>query len=327
MQDTIKPKVFAGNDTIIQQKDTALTIKAQAESLAVAAPARRIFIPEITNTDTISVCTRGVIADVTFHDSLSFIRNPRPENTGMFPYTFILRSREAKLDYSRSLKEGRQLPQPEYQSDWIVPVLLFAALLLAVVRTFPGGFFRSIIRFLLMRGIGESASRDTGILFQWRSTLFNLASFISVSLFGYLALKHFGIEIPGINGFSAWFLCLLTVISGISLRHIICNITGNISGQEEIFREYLVSVYQSYRSAGIFYLLLLLLILYTKYTSPQLFFFTGFFAAGLLYLLRISRLFMIFMIRHVSIFYWILYLCALEILPVVIIVKYITGLV
>ena len=45
-----------------------------------------------------------------------------------------------------------------------------------------------------------------------------------------------------------------------------------------------------------------------------------------LYLIRIARLFIIFINKGISLFYLILYLCALEFLPVVICLKYISGL-
>ncbi len=53
----------------------------------------------------------------------------------------------------------------------------------------------------------------------------------------------------------------------------------------------------------------------------------GIIVLGILYLIRVLRLFVIFINRNISILYLILYLCALEILPILISVKYISGLV
>jgi len=79
--------------------------------------------------------------------------------------------------------------------------------------------------------------------------------------------------------------------------------------------------------AGFLTFLVALLILYTTLFPAKVYFSIGFYAIGILYAARVLRLFLIFINRHVSIFYLILYLCALEILPVVILVKYVTGLV
>jgi len=42
--------------------------------------------------------------------------------------------------------------------------------------------------------------------------------------------------------------------------------------------------------------------------------------------MRIIKLFSIFLNRNISILYLILYLCALELLPVVVLIKYFAGL-
>jgi hypothetical protein len=191
----------------------------------------------------------------------------------------------------------------------------------------PGNAFRNMFRFLFMRGINENASRDTGSLFQWQSTLMNLSAFISVSLFCYLILRHFDISIAGVSNPLIWLICFGSVITAVTLRHFVCNITGNASDQQEIFREYIVGIYQTYRFGGIVFMLLSILILYTAAVPVHVWLIVGTAVAGLLYLLRVIRLLLIFLTRHVSILYLILYLCALEILPVVILVKYVTGLV
>jgi len=178
-----------------------------------------------------------------------------------------------------------------------------------------------------MRGINENASRDTGALFQWQSTLMNLSAFISISLFCYLMLRQYDISLPGVSRSVTWLLCFGTVISAVTLRHFVCNITGKISDETEIFREYIIGIYQVYRFGGMIFMLLAIMILYTVAIPVKLWFTAGTVIAGMLYLLRVTRLFLIFITRHVSILYLILYLCALEILPVVILVKYVTGLV
>jgi hypothetical protein len=278
-----------------------------------------------------TTCTRGVIADVTFYDSTNFVTSLDKKVADNFPFAFIERnhelSRAKRENIFKTLKTGDSIPLPAYQSDWIVPVIVFALFLFAIVRTIPGSFFRNMIRFMLMRGINENSSRDTGVIFQWQATLLNFASYILISMFGYLSMKHYGITIEGVGGFLTWLICFGIVATAITSRHFICNITGNISGQREIFREYLVGVYHFYRIAGIIFTALVLLVLYTIFLSPNVYFIAGFIVAGLLYALRVFRLLLIFITRRVSIFYLILYLCALEILPVVIIVKYITGLV
>lgn len=332
MQDTIRQKILFGNDTLNQLQDTTpLQVKVQPESLK-AIPVLRQYspAPQII-TDTTTLCSRNPVADVTFYDSASFVYRLEPAIADKFAFTFTEINREKYLKEKevlvKTLKDGDYLPPRPYNADWMIPVLLFSAFLFALVSTIPGNFFNSMIRFLTMRGVNENSSRDTGVLFQWQSTILNLASFLTISLFGYLLLKNYGVEIEGIGGFLTWAICFGVVIAAITLRHIICNITGNVSSEQETFMEYMVGIYHTYRAAGILFLLISMLVLYTTFLPAGFWFSIGIFLATVLYIIRIIRLFLIFMIRHVSILYLILYLCALEILPVVIIVKYVTGLV
>ena len=328
MQDTTRQKILTGIDSLhgLQVKSSA-----KPDTVKITMVNHKPAFPKNQITDTISDCSRNIVADIIFSDSTSFIRNSRTAEREAFPFLFVSRSRElAEKKHEilvKSLREGTSFPADQFKADWIVPLILFSVFLLAAVRAVPGNFFRNIFRFLFMRGINENGSRDTGALYQWQSTLLNLSAFSSISLFCYLLLSHYNLSIPGVNGVVTWLICFAAVSMAVTLRHIVCNITGNISDEPEIFKEYIIGIYQGYRAAGMVFLLLSILILYAVSVPPNGFFITGFAITGLIYLLRVIRLSLIFITRHVSILYLILYLCALEILPVVILVKYVTGLV
>jgi hypothetical protein len=332
MQDTVRQNIFSGKDTLKQLQDsTPQQLKQPSESLKFIPGVRKYLSPAQISPDTTTVCIRNPVADVTYYDSTSFVYRLDPAIADKFVFTFSEINRDKYLKNKevliKTLKEGDWRPPRPYNADWMILVLLFAAFLFALIRTIPGNFFNSMIRFLTMRGVNENSSRDTGVLFQWQATIFNLASFITISLFGYLLLKHYEVSVEGIGGFVAWLICFGVVTVSITLRHIICIITGNFSNEQETFIEYMTGIYHTYRAGGIIFLLVNLLLLYTTFLPPGVWFSTGIIIAAILYIIRIIRLFLIFMTRHVSILYLILYLCALEILPVVIIVKYVTGLV
>jgi len=112
----------------------------------------------------------------------------------------------------------------------------------------------------------------------------------------------------------------------VTLRHALCLIIGNISDAKEVFNEYLIGIYQSYRYGSLILFVVIILLSYTTFLSVKVYFICGIFTLIILYLIRVIRLFIIFINRNISIFYLILYLCALEILPVVVLFKYFTGL-
>ena len=280
--------------------------------------------------DTTSVCARNAISDVTFYDSLNIITRIKEAELNRFPFIFTENNRNRE-DAARSvltshLKEGKNLPGRPFHEDWIILIVLVAAFLYSSIRTFSKNFLPEVIRFFSFRGIGDPVSGDIDGVYHWQSTLVNLISFFNIALFLYCAASYYDFIPAGISGILFWAIAFILVAFLITIRHIVCSLAGSISGQKQIFNEYLVTVYQSYRYAALILFVLVILLSYTEIFSAPMIFIIGLISFSALYLMRIIRLLLIFIKRSVSISYLILYLCALEFLPVLVTVKYFTGL-
>ncbi len=281
--------------------------------------------------DTTSVCPRNKVSDITFFDSANFILEQRVISSDNFPFIFTAKTRQMKdramAEISHHLREGKDLPLKPLHEDWITGIILLSAFLFALVRALSKNMVPRLTRFFLFRGINDTASRDVAGIFHWQSTILNLISFLIISLFLYSSAVWYGALPEGFHGITFWLLLTGVIISAVTIRHIVSFSVGFVSGQSEVFREYLHGVYQSYQYSAIFLFVLIFLISYTVFFPADAGFITGAAIFGIMYLFRILRLFIIFLNRNISIFYLILYLCALEILPVLISVKYLTGLI
>jgi Domain of unknown function (DUF4271) len=299
----------------------SITVRKKEIRKAVQAP---VFA------DTVSVSARSHISDITFYDSANIITRISKDQLNKFPFLFIEKNRrretEFKASLARSLREGEKMPQKLFHGDWIVFLVIIAAFFYASLPVYSRKLFPGATRFFLFRGIGEPESRETSELFHWQSTLFNLITFFNLALFVYCAAVNAGLTISGISGFALWLVALGAVIAVITLRHIACIITGWISGQREIFNEYVITIYQTYRYIAFASFVLAVLLVYTMIFPPKILFLTGYVLFAVLYLMRMLRLLLIFLKRNVSLLYFILYLCALEFLPVALAIKYLTGL-
>ncbi|MBK7132114.1 MAG: DUF4271 domain-containing protein [Bacteroidales bacterium] len=289
-----------------------------------------ISYPDI-QPDTINLCRPNPVANVTFYDSANVITTITTDNVKGFPLVFIEKNKkseaEAKAALVKHLRSGEELPRKTIDEDWLILVILLGAFLYSLLRNTSKNLLPELSRFFLFRGINDPGSRDIGGIFHWQSTILNLVSFLSISMFAYCIADIRDIIPSGITGILVWLILTGVIILAITLRHITCYITGNISGKREEFHEYLVGIYQSYRYGGVIIFIIVILLLYTSIFPAEVYIFSGIFILGLMYLVRILRLLIIFIKRNISIFYLILYLCALEILPVVISVKYFAGLV
>jgi hypothetical protein len=281
--------------------------------------------------DTLSVCSRNAISDVTFYDSTNIVTRIRERELTRFPFVFIENNKAhreaARLSLEKHLREGKELPMRPFHEDWIVLIVLAAAFLYSSIRTFSKNFLPALIRFFAFRGVGEAVSSDVSEIFTWGSTAVNLISFFNISLFIYCAASYYNFVTPATGGILYWLISFGLISVIITVRHLICFITGKISGLDTVFNEYIITVYQSYRYSALVLLLLVILISYTDLFAPGKLFIVGMASFSVLYLIRLTRLLLIFMKKNISVLYLILYLCALEFLPVLIAVKYFTGLI
>jgi hypothetical protein len=280
--------------------------------------------------DTITVSGRSHISDITFHDSANIITRISRDHINGFPFQFIEKNitREAEFRSSlvKHLKDGDEVVVRPFHNDWIIFIILIAAFFYASIRTFSGKLLPQVIRFFLFKGVGEPESRDTGELFHWQSTIINFISFTNIALFVYCAAYYYNAIPESISGTVAWLIALGIIILAVTIRHILCFISGRISGEQEVFNEYAVTFYQSYRHLAFIVFIIVILLSYTEFFSIKGLILTGCATFVLLYVIRVIRLFLIFIKRNVSILYLILYLCALEFLPVAVILKYVAGL-
>jgi hypothetical protein len=325
-QDSVRLK----SDTSAQQLQIPADTFKRVDTVQVkkvTIPAREKIFENIDNT---VLCKRNYISDVTFHDTANIITRIDKTIINGFPALFIeknkLQESEARELRIAGLKEGNKLPVHLFHDDWIIIVLLSAAFLYSSIRTFSKRLFPDVIKFFLFRGIGDPSAMETRGLFQLQSTLTNLISFFNIALFAYCAALYFDFISFGISRFMVWLIAFGIIVIAVTLRHIICFILGRASGEKEAFDEYLLTIYQSYRFTAIILFILVILLVYSSFLPTKLLILTGFIAIAIFYSMRIIRLFMIFIKRNISILYLILYLCALEFLPVVISVKYFTGL-
>jgi len=331
-QDTVSHKIVTYEDTTRIKHDSVshvISVVPKDSLKHKTTIYHQITLPGYT--DTISVCTRNSVADITFYDFNSFIRRIGYGSYKQFPFIFTEKVRQQQTEQRalliKHLNQGADLPPQPLHPDWMILIILVAALLYSLVLKTSHNLSNGFVRFFLFRGINDTVSRDIGGLFHWQSTILNLISFLIIGLFGYCAVSFYELIPTGFKGIIIWLIVLGIISSAVTLRHITCIITGATSGEQEVFQKYLLSIYQSYRFGALFLFVITILMSYTRILPVRDFVEAGIIVLGFMYLVRVIRLLIIFLNRNISIFYLILYLCALEILPVLIVVKYFTGLV
>jgi len=335
IQDTVRPQINIRidadrllPDSVFRKLDKVpehIRISDSLSKIRPFATRQKVLI-----TDTTSVCTRNSIADFTFYDASGFFRNIARTQPVFYPLTETgITTGTYTEQPSRipgNLRDGSLIPSKPLHHDWLISVIFLCAYLWVIVRSVNRNFYTEITRFFMFRGVSESSSRDTGAIFTWQSTIFNFVTFTVMALFFYTYAELSGL-IPGnISSFAFMLICLGTIITAVTMRHFLCLAAGSLSDRQEVFDEYLVTVYNSYRFVSVLLLVIVILLAYTFVFPQNLLLGAGIALLAVFYLFRIFRLFLIFIKRNISVLYLILYLCALEILPVLILIRYFSQL-
>ncbi len=208
--------------------------------------------------------------------------------------------------------------------DWFFYPLLVLLVLAGVIRTFFANHITILFRSSLFFFISNKLKRErTGI---WDRAFIILDSifFISMPLLVVLTLNYFGIWLE-YSMFSVMALTFTALLGFRILRYLFLKFLGFLTNQTEAFNTLRFNQLVYARTTGITFVPLLILFAYTDDTFQEIIFYILIATASFYLIFSIIRTFQVFIFKGFSIFYLILYLCALEIIPILIIYKEIFG--
>jgi hypothetical protein len=206
---------------------------------------------------------------------------------------------------------------------WGAAILFFSFTLIVILRVFD---YRKLM--LLFNGFVRASSVSA----MYREE-YSLTSRISVLLlFNYLLIfplfiwqvaGYFGMIREGLGGFVtiSGLLLLIYFVKIITTR-----ILGNIFEVKEASAEYVYNILLFNKTIGLVLFPVCLLLAYARQIPPEILIWTGIGALCLILIYRLLRIVLIGISNSsVSFFYIILYLCTLEIIPFVVILKVFVG--
>ncbi len=203
--------------------------------------------------------------------------------------------------------------------DWLIGVLLISFLLFASVRL----IFNKYLSQLIQSTINYSTFTRT-----FRERYFNLfhASFrldlvfsLIMGLFGYQILRNFKINLGASKSYYTYLICLGIVVGYFISKKIIYYIIGILTESKPEVQEYLFSITVFNRVLGLFLMPVTATIAFVPLTQVEPILYAGTAIVGIFYLMSLFRGGKIFLKKHFSISYLILYLCTLEFLPIILI--------
>ncbi|MFC2086907.1 DUF4271 domain-containing protein [Bacteroidota bacterium] len=202
-------------------------------------------------------------------------------------------------------------------SDLYLGLFLFSLILLVYVRLLYYKYLKAVFRSLFNFNLANSLFYDKNILLRRTSFVLNLVYYLNIGILLFFIIQYFELNIPVKSNFILLILSMSIAVILFFLKSLINWIVAGIFKIKEYVNEYIYNISLYNKSLGVLILPIIILI---TYLEPELFSYLlilGISLIILFYVMKLLRGIQIIFQKEVSIYYLILYLCTLEILPLI----------
>lgn len=204
---------------------------------------------------------------------------------------------------------------------WLLGVFLILFILLARMKFFFEKFIPPIINSSFNFRIVQNLYRNRNSLYYQAGINLDFIFFLSAGIFIFQLLKYFELNPGSLSGFPVFLIAIVFLFAWLVLKFFVCKLIGFFSLNTALFNEYFHSILIYNKNIGLFLIPITLGIAYINPSLNKMFIFIGLGIVSIAYILQAIRLIRLFNSKRISSFYSILYLCALEILPVLLLVR------
>jgi hypothetical protein len=200
--------------------------------------------------------------------------------------------------------------------NWTLVVGLISILLLLIIKSYYLKFMKQVVFTLVNFQIAEKMLREKNILARRTFFVLNSNFLLIFSLFIQLVLIAYSYSITG-HYIIDYLIIIGLVLVFLFVRLLLLYIIGYLFETMPIIFEYIHNLYLVNKNVGIILLPVVFSAIYTPLNISKIILTAGFVIICVASIFKIIRGFQIIMRNEVLLFYSILYLCTLELLPIV----------
>lgn len=253
------------------------------------------------------------VFDFTFYSPIMFENKKigKPDAEVKTKGNFFTEMKEP-LFISQNTKEQVQGFQ---KTDWMIGILIVSFLLFGFLNIRFGKFIKILVEASYNYFLSRNMQEEKNIVCNNVFRMLNLLFFINFAFLLALWTNYNHIEIFSQAGIGLFFIYLAFLILSYGLKSLFFLILDFIFLTQKSFANYNATIFIYNRVYGIALLPLLFFIPFVSENLTKFFFLVSLIGFILFYFARILRGIQIGIKNKISIFYLILYLCTLEILP------------
>lgn len=263
-------------------------------------------------------------------DSLStvWIKAPDPNRPNRFLDSLISLYKVENLDFNswaskfqkKSVRYDAGSPRT-YRETWVIAVVLFLVLFFAVIRFFFPSELNTIVLAFYSNQALSKINKEDSLFNSWPFIFLYLLFSLNTGLYLYLSGKYLGISYPA-KGFELFIYLSAVVVGLFTMKIIALRILGFLFDVQRLVREYVSVLYLSYFNAAILSLPVVIAFSLTSYRFAVIYSYIGVAMVILIFLLQFLRAGANILSNYkFPKVYLIIYLCALEFCPLIILLK------
>ena len=234
---------------------------------------------------------------------------------------------DLSITHRSEMSASLVLPSRPYNrsgDDWFTILLFIAMALFVSVKYMFGPYTLNLFQSLFSYSTASRMYRERNVSLNQGEIRLEIFSYCIFGLFLYQLSSYFNLVLP-LKGFLNFLITMSAVMAFLMVKKLLYLAVGFVVENSSETGEFLYNFNNHIRVMGILSLPVVAIIAWAPLTSPYPLFVIGLTIMSILYLILISRGARIFLKKQFSIFYLFLYLCTLEILPLLLMYKWITG--
>jgi hypothetical protein len=209
------------------------------------------------------------------------------------------------------------------EKGWLFGVTIFILALLVIVRLNFQRYLTTIITSAVNMQLSEKLLREKNVIVRRVFFILNVTYVLVLGLFLYRLATIYGINLSIQNSFILYLFICLSLSIVVILRIATARIIAIIFDSVPVFREYLHNAFIINKNLGLYLFPAVVSIFYLEQHLSRYLLIVVSIVFAMSILFRYIKAAQIIMRHNIFLFYSILYLCTLEILPVMIGIKFV----
>jgi hypothetical protein len=211
--------------------------------------------------------------------------------------------------------------------DWLLGIFLLLVLLFVWIRIFYSKFFATLGNALVSYHMSAKLLEEKNVLSQRVSTVLDFIYLIVFSVFLYELIAYKDLAISGTSGIRFFLILFNVMILYALFRIVMMKVMGFLFLSRSLFNEYLHNTFVVNKGLGIVLFPIVVMAHYLPGILMPVLLIAGLVAFLVAFFWKLLRAYQIIIRRDILIFYLILYLCTLEILPFLLGYKFVIALI